>query len=161
MPISDHIVEHFMSSLVLELQSEVLDPSISVLNLLRKTFLVASKLNVPELKQWVNLELKGYTKYEQLPKYRFINGELKAHNPYYRKLIPVYMSDPRLSDEVCKKPVCETISQLEDLVNKSPVGDSLLAVKIPKKMEIHLMNSMDIPFPLLFNNINISSSSNT
>ena len=37
-PISDHIVEHFMSSLVLELQSEVLDPSISVLNLLRKTF---------------------------------------------------------------------------------------------------------------------------
>ena len=49
-----------MSSLVLELQRDAIDPSVSPLNLLRKALIVARKLGIVEFQQWIELELNGY-----------------------------------------------------------------------------------------------------
>jgi hypothetical protein len=50
-----------MTSLVEELQRDALDSSVSVLDLLRKALVVATKLNIDEFKEWIELELKGYS----------------------------------------------------------------------------------------------------
>ena len=72
-----------MDSLVLELQRDAMDGSISLLDLLRKAQVVARKLNIQELQHWIQNELDGYPDKSEPPKYRFIMyGELKAHNPF-------------------------------------------------------------------------------
>ena len=59
-----------MTSLVEELQRDALDSSVSVLDLLRKALVVATKLNIDEFKEWIELELKGYSGQETVPDYR-------------------------------------------------------------------------------------------
>lgn len=58
-----------MSAIVLELQQDALNPSVSALNLLRKALVVATKLNIEEFQQWIELELNGY-KGAPIPEYR-------------------------------------------------------------------------------------------
>ena len=86
-----------MNSLVLELQNEALDEFSSVLNLLRKASIVAYKLDVRELQEWVNLELKEDQKHSQVPRYRFVDGNLLAFNPV-RGWIPVISYDSKSAD---------------------------------------------------------------
>ena len=135
-----------MNSLVLELQSEALDPSSSVLNLLRKASLIAYKLDVQELHEWVQLELNGYSEFSQLPDYRFVTGELKAKNPYHG-LIPVMLDSAEISDLISKRPVCESISELEYLVNKNE--SNFLYLSLPKELEIEIQSWSRPALPLI------------
>ncbi|NEP10109.1 MAG: hypothetical protein F6K14_07810 [Symploca sp. SIO2C1] len=50
-----------MGSLVIELQKDAYDPSVSALTLLRKALVVAKKLDIKEFQKWIDLELSGYT----------------------------------------------------------------------------------------------------
>jgi hypothetical protein len=56
-----------MTSLVEELQKDALNSSVSVLDLLRKALVVATKLNIDEFKEWIELELKGYSDKKRFP----------------------------------------------------------------------------------------------
>ena len=67
-----------MKSLVLELQREAMNPNSSMSDVLRKAMVVATKLKVQDLKAWVETELKGYIKDQEIPSYRKVNGTLKA-----------------------------------------------------------------------------------
>jgi hypothetical protein len=49
-----------MSSLVLQLQGECLDSSVSILEILRKALVVAQKLGVKDFQAWAERELNGY-----------------------------------------------------------------------------------------------------
>ena len=49
-----------MSSLVLDLQQEVLKPDCDILNALRKAHLIAAKLKLTEFDSWIMSELNGY-----------------------------------------------------------------------------------------------------
>ena len=49
-----------MGSLVLELQKEALDQSVSTLSLLRKSLVVATKLKLQDFKDWIASEINGY-----------------------------------------------------------------------------------------------------
>lgn len=71
-----------MNSIVLELQRDALNPSISVLILLRKAYVVARKLNIRQFQEWIELELNGY-KGHPIPEYRVVRGQLRAWNPYH------------------------------------------------------------------------------
>jgi hypothetical protein len=46
-----------MSSSVLELQHDALQPDVRVIDLLRKSLVVAKKLGLGEFEEWVNAEL--------------------------------------------------------------------------------------------------------
>ena len=70
-----------MKSLVLELQREAMNPNSRLSDVLRKAMVVATKLKVQDLRVWVESELKGYSKDEEIPSYRKVNGTLKAWNP--------------------------------------------------------------------------------
>ena len=71
-----------MSSIVLELQGDVMSPDCNILNLLRKAHLIATKLNLEEFDKWVLCELNGYTNKDSVPEYRYISGSLKEHIAY-------------------------------------------------------------------------------
>lgn len=135
-----------MNSLVLELQSNALDSSVPVLDLLRKASFIAYKLDIQELQEWVKLELNGYSKSSQLPDYRFVNGELKARNPFHG-LIPVMLDSAEISDFISKRPVSESISELEHLVTKSKSG--VLLFTLPKKVELEIYKWFRDPLPLV------------
>ncbi|ELS03452.1 hypothetical protein Xen7305DRAFT_00031760 [Xenococcus sp. PCC 7305] len=135
-----------MNSLVLELQNEALDPSSSVLNLLRKASVIAYKLDVQELQEWVKLELNGYSQSSQLPDYRFVNGELKAQNPFHG-FIPVMLDDAKISDLISKRPVFQPISELEHLISNA--SRNFLHLTFPKEMELEIQKWLRDPLPLV------------
>ncbi|GAX37674.1 AbiTii domain-containing protein [Nodularia sp. NIES-3585] len=137
-----------MGSLVLELQQDALDTTVTLLNLLRKALVVAKKLNIQELEYWIKNELDGYScPLSELPEYRFMYGELKALNPYYHRWIPIQL-DPETHAMISKQPVHQPISQLESLLNQGnpklltmpPVLDDWLRSydHIPYEMAIHI-----------------------
>jgi AbiTii len=125
-----------MNSLVLELQVDAINSSASTLNLLRKAFIVAKKLNVKELENWIDYELNGYSSVKAVPEYRIVTGQLKARNPYVG-WIPVVLSAD-LDTPLSKRPISQPISEVENWVQTDT--SSYLHLYFPKEVEIHLMN---------------------
>ncbi len=62
-----------MPALVPELVEMASNSKVSAADLLRRALVVASRLAVPELVDWINSELTGY-KHEEVPDYRQLNG---------------------------------------------------------------------------------------
>jgi hypothetical protein len=56
-----------VASIILELQKDALDEGVDIVTLLRKVFLVSTKLNLVELKTWTNNELNGYQDNDAVP----------------------------------------------------------------------------------------------
>lgn len=101
-----------MSGLVLELQRDALNPSVSTLDILRKALVVARKLNLKDFEHWIKLELDGYPS-EDVPDYRRTQGQLRAWNPYHGWQ-PVVATD-EFSLEVLKK--------FSNVCNSQPIGE--------------------------------------
>lgn len=78
--------------IVLELQKLALDGNSNTLELLRKAYFVARKLEIKDFQDWVKHELHGYYDYKNLPEYRIAYGSLEALNVYYGWQ-PVIISD--------------------------------------------------------------------
>jgi hypothetical protein len=134
-----------MSSLVLELQRDALDASVTVLALLRKALVVARKLNIQEFQHWIQSELDGYSGGSELPQYRFMYGELKAHNPYHG-WIPIIIP-PEIHEFISKRPVHQPISQIESLIENTKNANSSL-VTMPPGLD-NLLRSYDyIPYEM-------------
>ncbi len=132
-----------MDSLVLEIQRDALDPSVSVLTLLRKALVVARKLGLQEFQNWIELELGGYIEKESLPSYRYVQGQLKGWNPYHGWQ-PVIAGDAEtieFHEELCDYPVGQPISELIDLV-KNRDNRSMLHARLPGELEAFLVASL-------------------
>lgn len=97
--------------IIIELQREALDESISIESLMRKAYLVAKKLNLKEFEEWLRQEQNGYD--EKVPKYRYMVGEVRAWNPYHG-WIPVVVS-AEIADFISKMPIPTPISAIQDL----------------------------------------------
>ncbi len=133
-----------MDSLVLELQRDAIDGSISLLDLLRKALVVARKLNIKEFQHWIQNELDGYPDKSEPPKYRFImGGKLKAHNPFHG-WIPI--SIPIEIDKfISEIPIHQPISQIEALI-KNPKNKNL--VVMPPALDNLLRSYFDIRYEI-------------
>lgn len=110
-----------MSSLVIELQSEITSPGCDIVNILRKAHLIAAKLHLIEFDQWISYELNGYPNQKIIPSYRLVCGVLKALNPY-RGWIPTMISNPELEKSICEKKVPNSISEIIDLCEQANTG---------------------------------------
>lgn len=108
-----------MSSLVLDLQQEILKPDCDILNALRKAHIIAIKLKLTEFDNWLQSELNGYeTNQDLIPDYRKISGQLKAWNPYHG-WIPVIMQDSSLEEALCHRKMEDSIGDIIELYSKS------------------------------------------
>lgn len=107
-----------MSSIVLELQKDLLDKDCDILQALRKAHLIAVKLHLTEFDAWIQKELNGYkTDDDNLPDYRHMKGILKAKNPHIG-WIPVVTTDKKIHTVS----IFEPISTLIDIEKKSKDG---------------------------------------
>nr|WP_290224080.1 hypothetical protein [Trichocoleus desertorum] len=129
-----------MNSLVLELQRDALDPSSSVLFLLRKALVIAKKLSIQEFQEWAALELSGYSDGSRLPQYRFVEGQVKARNPYHG-WVPVMLSSD-LDEFLSSCPMHQPISEIQSLAIRD--GSTVL-IFLSKEMEALLMQGMNVP----------------
>ena len=103
-----------MSSLVLELQRDSLDPSIAVTTVVRKALVVATKLNVPEFRVLCEKELAGYGEGDTPPEYRKVHAEVKVWNPYHGWQ-PVVFENPEHHTVLTERHLYQSLAELEDL----------------------------------------------
>lgn len=69
-------------SLVHQLQSEAIDDTASISSLLLKAKLVAAKLGLDDLSEWIEFELGGYPTRNHVPQYRRFHCKPEAFNPW-------------------------------------------------------------------------------
>ncbi len=113
-----------MASVVSELQSDCLDKDKAVIDILRKAFLVAKKLELIEFESWISHELDGYPEAVPIPPYRETICELMANNPYVG-LIPYYIPDKEFDHKVRKRHITSPISEIEQLSQYDPKKGNL------------------------------------
>lgn len=49
-----------MNGIVLELQKEAMDKKVDIESLLRKSYVIARKLKLPDFQEWIQCEQEGY-----------------------------------------------------------------------------------------------------
>lgn len=110
-----------MSGLVESIQSDAINPSISVSTLLRKVKLAAAKLQLKSVEEWVECELNGYRGRGDVPEYRKIQGQPMAFNPY-RGWIPI-AGNPKTIRAISTASTSQSIATIEDLVSSPNPND--------------------------------------
>lgn len=75
-----------MSSLIEELQNEVVNQEKKMSSILGKALLLSHKLKVDNINLWLKNEMNGYFEVKsKLPNYRILYGELKRYNKFYNR----------------------------------------------------------------------------
>jgi len=110
-----------MNSIILELESQAINPNCDIVTLLRKAHVIASKLNLNEFDTWIMWELNGYTNYDDVPEYREIYGELEGWNPSlgWISVIPISEKAAVTQNKFCTQRLHQSISELIELYNNS------------------------------------------
>lgn len=116
-------------AIVIELQEEALKSDADILSLLRKSSLIARKLELKDFQEWINNELNGYKGGSNIPDYREIRGTLKAWNPYHG-WIPVVAPDNELEKMFNTRRVPDSIPSLNSLLISNNNSDNQLTISI-------------------------------
>ena len=105
-----------MMNLVLDLQKKALDSNSSITDLLRTALTVAIKLDINDFAEWIKHELYGYYNVDSkdIPKYRFVSGVAKYHNPYHG-WCDVHWATQKQYDNLSRILVIDRISEIEEL----------------------------------------------
>jgi hypothetical protein len=100
-----------------EIQKECLDTRIPTSEILRKAYVVATKLSLEEIKKWCKDEMDGYEdKVKEVPQYRKLDIVYKAFNPV-RGWIPVMIPSKSDLKFLLQQPLIESIVEIEELVD--------------------------------------------
>ena len=115
-----------MAGLVSELQKDALDANVKVSDLLRKAYVVATKLNIPDFKDWIQKELNGYDAddKDEIPNYRLITGEIRYYNPYHG-LQPIIVQNTEWAKALQNRHAFQSIREFEDLMTNPDTNGSL------------------------------------
>ena len=132
-----------MTSPVLELQHEALDPSVRVDDLLRRAVAVATALDNHDFRAWAEKELHGYAGDITTPAYRQVTGVIRAFHPT-RGWIPIVLPDKDLQQRLESRAAGEPIGQLEDLYH-DPHDSELIQIEPgPEEEKLTLENLMEL-----------------
>ena len=135
-----------MSSIVIDLQDEILSSDCDIVQILRRAHVIAVKLGLKEFDQWISYELNGYPDQNTCPDYRKIRGTLKAFNPYHG-WIPAVITDGELETVICEKKISNSISEIITLC-KNP--ESRLVYEFPGDQVEHLDRLFGSPLPMRY-----------
>ena len=129
-------------SIVMELQRDTLDRGVLVSDLLRKALLVATKLGVRDLEEWIGHELNGYSEEVDVPEYRRFRGQLKAFNPHQGGWIPLLTTDAEALEALSIRSCGQRAAELEHILR----GESKsLSTPLPPEIQVTLQQSMNYP----------------
>jgi hypothetical protein len=104
-------------SLIDELQMDAANASISVANLLRKALIVAAKLGIPEVPEWIDKELSGYYGNDQIPSYR--NVRCRARAKLFNSLIDIEFPDNDMEAKVSERRIDSSVAEIETLLARN------------------------------------------
>ena len=125
-----------MSGIVIELQREAIDETVSIESLIRKAYLVAKKLKIRKFEDWTYQEQNGYK--NEIPEYRNIVGEIKAWNSF-RGWIPMILP-AEVADITSRFPMFNSISSILDLYNSN---DDIVIFSVNGTLTEFFNNSTD------------------
>jgi AbiTii len=132
--------------IVLELQRDCLEASVSVSGILRKAKAIASKLELNDLTEWINSELNGYEcGMAELPPHRVGVGAPKFWNPY-NGYCPIMTDGGTIGDILRTVYLPQSVAELEELakgdgkliMQYSPQIQNLIQEQMPVRMEAGL-----------------------
>ncbi|MBX9936442.1 MAG: hypothetical protein K2Y10_07590 [Burkholderiaceae bacterium] len=103
-----------MPALVPELVDMASTPTVSTADLLRRALVVARRLAVPELADWINSELTGYGSGD-VPDYRQVRGQLIAKSRHHGE-IPFFIY-PEIAERVTAFSMRQSIPELIQLLD--------------------------------------------
>ena len=110
-------------SILVEIQNDLVNDSAALTNTLRKSKILAARLNFPEFREWVDAELGGYSDTEQLPQYRRFPATSRGTymGPFGRSLrgqiVPTYGLTGTVKDFAENLLVHDGVGELEDMLN--------------------------------------------
>jgi hypothetical protein len=107
-----------MTPLVLQLQADSLDNSSRISDLLRKTKVVAMKLGLEDVKEWVDRELHGFRSDFDIPEYRKLNGKVKFFNQHHGWR-PVIFKDREMEEMLSECIIYQSVASIEDSLERS------------------------------------------
>ena len=113
-----------MSSLVLELQRNLIEKNINIVELLHKALLLSGKLNLDDIKKWIGYELDGYNNSKFIPEYRTIDGTFKRNDPIHGWQT-VVSTNQKFNKIVTKSTINQKISEIVSLIGRD---DGQLAI---------------------------------
>lgn len=129
-----------MPALVPELVNMASDPNVSTADLLRRALVVARRLDVPDLVDWIASELNGYR--GDVPDYRCLFGELMVFNDVRGHYIQCETrGDPEVAAALRFHKEHQSVSVLEQIA----AGTGSIVRHFPLERERELMASMPIP----------------
>lgn len=131
---------------VIELQALASDPNSDIVAVLMKAKMIAIKLDLKDLVDWIELELNGYPNIASTPDYRSGQGILKAFNPV-NGWIPVDLgtSDPKFTKHFTTFALTESVSSMAHSKVKE-AGTVSLTVPAPLLRCFYLVSVQDMRF---------------
>jgi hypothetical protein len=131
-----------MQPLVLQLQADCLDSTVSILEVLRKALVVARKLSLADAVTWIEMELKGFTKrMDAPPPHRMLTGQISARNPYHGWQ-SIMFDDTAEAEHYSKCFVGQPVGELEDLLSG---GSGTLVMPFDPAVEQELLACLNLP----------------
>jgi hypothetical protein len=134
-------------SLIEQLQMDAVDRDVRTSDLLRKALLVASRLDIPGVPEWINKELSGYELKDEVPIYRTLHGRVMART--FRGWIPVQFPTSELQAKVAEQSVYQSVATIEDIlsedgdprINFSPESQQILQTMFQLETEFTCVHS--------------------
>jgi hypothetical protein len=134
------------TSIVVELQQLASNQATDIGELLRKSLVVATKLNLVDFNEWIESELNGYTDPTRIPDYRILRGDLRAINPYVG-LIPFVVPED-IYGAISQIRNAQPISEVQHLIEDSRARNVSPRVRLPQNQVRALIDIQDSNFPL-------------
>jgi hypothetical protein len=134
-------------SLVEQLQMDAVDRNVRTSDLLRKALLVASRLDIPGVPEWINKELSGYELKDDVPAYRRIHGRVMARTFYGWR--PVQFPTNEVESKIAEQIVLQSVAMLEEIeseegdprINFPPEAQQILQAMFRRETEFTCVHS--------------------
>ena len=111
-------------------------------DLLRKSLMIATKLNMDEFRAWVQYELKGYPSEEAVPEYRVCSSTYHFKNPYHG-LCPIAILDEEIRDLVSELRLTSSVESLEHCLQEKSKGQHI-CFPVPAAFERYLRETGEL-----------------
>jgi hypothetical protein len=138
--------------LISKLQSDALNPGVSVSQLLRTAKLVATKLDLKDALVCIDRELTGYMKVEDLPPYRRLHGEPKGWNPYHGWQ-PIHFPDPELARSFSDAPIGQPAPAIEHSISNGRKGTCVFPYPAEIKSQLVQALQTDVHMQLTYEDV--------
>jgi hypothetical protein len=105
-----------MSSLVNDLQAKIISGTISVTNAARAAMAISSKLNQPQIEDWLKSEIFGFAPESEIPEYRQVKIEPQFFNPY-NGWCPIIIGSETIQKTFTDWSLYQSLGEVENLLN--------------------------------------------